>query len=88
MSSNTDNINQVFIEIVREDFKDCVQWLLRWDMIPKYKIKAFVVRHLYHKAIEATKKDGLKYGDKKQAIAEVQSRVSLSSRQIYNILKN
>jgi hypothetical protein len=87
MLNNTDKTNEAFLEIVRDDFKECVRWLLRWDMLPKYRIRAFVVRHLYHKAIEETKKEGLKYGDKKQAIAQVQKKVPLSSSQIVNILK-
>lgn len=81
-------IKQQFLDLASPEFRAGVQWLLRWDMVPIARIRAFLCRKLYYEALQRTKaQTGLKYGDKKQAIAEVQQSVPLSQRQIENILK-
>lgn len=81
-------LKQYFIGMVKPEFAQGVAWLLRWDMVPITRIKAFICRKLYCEALAQTKAEtGLKYGDKKQAIAKVQEVVPLSQRQIENILK-
>lgn len=83
-----DKLKQLFIDELKPEFKAAVVWLMRWDMLPLAKVKAFLCFRYYHQEIEKTKLNGgLKYGDKKQAIAKVQERIPLSLRQIQNILK-
>lgn len=80
-------IRALFLQCVAPERMEGVKWALDRGMIKDCHIHAFLCQKLYTAEIEKTKGDGRKYGDKKQAISEVQKYLPLSERRIKTLIK-